>query len=89
MKAAKFISILTILGVLLLGSTVVLSQTDTTLPTTPDGRPVPGPHFSGVCTDGINLYVLAGPVVYQYSLPDLTLVKTLELPLPEPPATEE
>ena len=31
------------------------------------------------------LYVMAGPMLYQYSLPDLTLKNKVELPKPEPP----
>jgi len=80
--------VLVVLTVLVFGVTMVLADSDTTLPTTPDGRPMPGPGLSGICTDGIYLYVLAGPNVYQYSLPDLTLTKTLEIPRPEPPTTE-
>ena len=89
MKLKKAMSVLAVLGMLLLGLTVAPAQSDTTLPTTPDGRPMPGPGLSGICTDGIHLYVFAGPMVYQYSLPDLTLSKSLEIPRPEPPATEE
>ena len=89
MKLKKTMSVIAVLGMLLLGLTVASAQSDTTLPTTPDGRPMPGPGLSGICTDGIHLYVLAGPTVYQFTLPDLTLTNSLELPRPEPPATEE
>lgn len=89
MKSTKSVSMLVVLTILLFGSSLVLADSDTTLPATPDGRPMPGPALSGICTDGLHLYVLAGPMVYQYSLPDLTLSKSLEIPRPQPPATQE
>jgi len=60
----------------------------------PDGAesnqpPPPPPHHMGWPTglwagNGV-LYVLAGPVVYWYSTPDLKLQSTVELPKPAPP----
>jgi len=55
--------------------------------------PLPPPHHMGfhppppasVCTDGKHLYVIMGPKILQYTTPDLTLKKTLELPRPTPP----
>ena len=89
MKVTKLVSMLAVLAVLVIGSTLVSAQSEMTLPTIPNGGPTRGPSLSGICTDGIHLYVLAGPMVHQYTLPDLTLTNSLELPRPEPPATEE
>jgi hypothetical protein len=46
-----------------------------------------GPH--GLWTGNGSLYVLAGPVVYRYTTPDLALKATIELPEPEFPEIEE
>ena len=52
----------------------------------PRGRkPHPGPGPSGFCTTGQSLYVMQGKSIYQYTLNDLTLMNTAELPTPEPP----
>ena len=54
----------------------------------PHHHPMPGPP-QGLWTGGNYLYAMAGPVVYRYSLPDLKLDLTQELPkpdLPPPPA---
>jgi len=45
--------------------------------------PIPEPH--GVWTGDGFLYIMAGPVIYRYSTPDLTLQTTIELPKPELP----
>lgn len=46
-----------------------------------------GPH--GIWAGTSVLYVLAGPMVYQYSIPDLTLQKSTELPKPDFIADED
>jgi hypothetical protein len=43
--------------------------------------------FSGICGDQQNLYVLAGGKIMQYSLADLKLLKTVDLPKPVPPSS--
>ena len=43
--------------------------------------PTPG---GGICTDGKYLYVLQGPWIQQYTIPDLKLQGTVELPRPKP-----
>jgi hypothetical protein len=43
------------------------------------GMPLPPPG-GGICTDGKYLYVLQGVSIHQYTIPDLTLKKTVELP---------
>ena len=43
------------------------------------------PPRAQACTDGQNLYVVAGPLIFQYTLPDLTLSKTVELSKPDLP----
>lgn len=48
-----------------------------------DRLPPPPPMGGALWEYGTNLYVLAGPVVYVYTLPDLTPASTLELPKPE------
>jgi hypothetical protein len=44
---------------------------------------LPGPH--GLWAGDGALYVLAGPMIYQFSTPDLTLKTKVELPKPEFP----
>jgi hypothetical protein len=51
----------------------------------PPHPPMGGPH--GLCTMESNLYVLAGHAIHRYSIPDLTLQSTTELPAPELPAS--
>jgi len=46
----------------------------------------PPPLPAAVCADGKHLYVACGPKIFQYSIPDLKLIKTVELPKPAPPA---
>lgn len=46
------------------------------------------PPPASVCTDGKYLYVLMGPRILQYSIPDLTLQNTVELPRPTPPGNK-
>ncbi len=43
--------------------------------------PMPGPH--GIWAGESSLYVLSGPMIYQYSIPDLTLKTSVALPKPE------
>jgi hypothetical protein len=43
------------------------------------------PPGGGICTDGKYLYVLQGPWIQQYTIPDLKLKNTVELPRPKPP----
>lgn len=79
---------------LILVKTVALPQpelatTDTATSTTTATLPPP-PHGVGpaaACTDGTSLYVLQGTQMLQYTLPDLTLAKTVALPQPEPVTT--
>jgi hypothetical protein len=48
------------------------------------GRPpMMGP--SGISADKQNLYVLAGPKIMQFSLDNMKLLKTVDLPKPTPP----
>jgi hypothetical protein len=49
----------------------------------PFGPPMAGPL--GIYATESFLYVVAGPVIYQFSTPDLELRNTVELPRPEPP----
>lgn len=56
------------------------------MPFPPPPLPLAGPH--GVWAGDGFLYALAGPMLFQYSLPDLTLKKTAELPKPEFPKPE-
>jgi len=48
-------------------------------------RPPPPPQSHGLWASGNSLYVLAGPFIYVYSVPDLTLQNTVQLPKPELP----
>jgi hypothetical protein len=50
----------------------------------PPPLPPRGGHQAIWAGEGV-LYVLAGPLLYRYSTPDLTLKATVELLKPEPP----
>jgi hypothetical protein len=56
--------------------------------TTPREQP-PHPRFgmlpppAATCTDGKHLYVVWGPKILQYTIPDLKLHNTVELPKPD------
>jgi hypothetical protein len=52
-------------------------------PCPPPHPPMGGPQ--GLWAGDGSLYVLAGPLLYRFSTPDLTLKTTAELPKPEPP----
>jgi hypothetical protein len=59
-------------------------------PKPPEARPFPPPPLPPAGPQGLwagegALYVLAGPRLYRFSTPDLTLKNTAELPKPEPP----
>lgn len=47
--------------------------------------PPPPPLSHGLWVGNNSLYVLAGPFIYIYSVPDLTLRNTVQLPKPELP----
>jgi hypothetical protein len=64
------------------------------LPKEQEARPCPPPHPPMGGPPGLwaaegSLYVLAGPMLYRFSTPDLTLKTTAELPKPEPPKAEK
>ncbi len=48
--------------------------------------PTIGPH--GLWAGADALYVLAGPIIYKFSIPDLTLQTIVELPKPELPKAD-
>ena len=53
--------------------------------------PPPPPHMggpNGLWAGNGALYVLAGPMIYQFSTPDLTLKTSVELPKPEFPKAD-
>lgn len=43
------------------------------------------PPPAAICTDGKHLYVLSGPKIFQYTIPDLRINNTIELPKPDFP----
>lgn len=53
----------------------------------PPPPPTVGPHGLWIRED--LLYVLAGPVIHRYSIPDLTLGNSTELPRPDPPKVKQ
>jgi hypothetical protein len=57
------------------------------MPWPPLHPPMGGPP--GLWAGEGSLYVLAGPMLYRFSTPDLTLKTTTELPKPEPPKAEK
>jgi len=73
-----FVAVVSVVGVV-----NGFTQTDTSqFPRHPMGPP-PAP---AVCTDGKYLFVVMGPKIHLYSVPDLTLQNTVELPRPTPPS---
>lgn len=48
------------------------------------GRHMGPPPTAAVCTDGKYLFVVIGPKIHVYTIPDLTLKNTAELPRPTP-----
>jgi len=55
------------------------------MPCPPPPLPMRGPQ--GLWAGGGSLYILAGPMLYHYSTPDLALKNKAELPKPELPKT--
>lgn len=51
-------------------------------------QPPPPPAGSGLCTDGTYLFILRGHSIQQYAVADMTLVKSVDLPKPEPPTAD-
>ena len=52
-------------------------------------QPPPPQQGSGLCTDGTYLFMLRGHSLQQYTVADMTLVKSVDLPKPEPPPTAD
>jgi hypothetical protein len=52
-------------------------------------QPPPPPAGSGLCTDGTYLFMQRGHSIQQYTVADMTFVKSVDLPKPEPPPTAE
>ncbi|MBF0258430.1 MAG: hypothetical protein HQK62_06270 [Desulfamplus sp.] len=46
------------------------------------------PPSGGLCTDGTYLFVMTGNRIHQYTVSDMALINTIELPKPELPTTE-
>ena len=67
------------------GTPTLLPPADSTSGQVPP--PPPGGRSQGVWTSNGILYILAGPIVYRYSIPDLVLQTSVELPKPTPPVT--
>lgn len=51
-------------------------------------QPPPPRAGSGLCTDGTYLFMLRGPEIQQYSVSDMTLVNSVQLPSPETQETD-
>lgn len=51
-------------------------------------QPPPPPAGAGLCTDGTYLFMLRGHSIQQYTVADMALVKSIDLPKPEPPPAE-
>ncbi|MFZ5453991.1 MAG: hypothetical protein ACOZF2_19245 [Thermodesulfobacteriota bacterium] len=81
----KIRQVLTIVFLLLLCAGVVSGLAEQqTMPPPPHHRMGP-PPTAAVCTDGKYLFVVIGPKIHVYTVPDLTLKNTAELPRPTPP----
>jgi hypothetical protein len=71
-------------------STSASASSSTTTDATSSSELPPLPPMGGGCwTDGSLLYVITGPLLHAYSVPDLTLGTTVELPRPEPPSASK
>jgi hypothetical protein len=88
MKIRHVLTIVTVLLIFIwIGSS--LAQQTMTPQASPQhmfGPPLPP---ATACTDGKHLYVILGPKIYQYTVPDLKLHNTVELPLPAPPTQRQ
>lgn len=65
------------------------NQTQTTAGAPPQGMGPPPDAGSGMCADGEYLFVLSGRTVQQFTISDMSLVQSVELPQPALTATEE
>lgn len=65
------------------------TSADTALGSDNQTQPPPPPPGSGLCTDGTYLFMLRDHSIQQYTVSDMTLVKSVELPKPEPPPTAD
>ena len=87
MKIRKILAGLGLALVLILTSVAAFAAPPegTFLP--PGMPPMIGPPLMGpaMATDKQHLYVLAGPMITQFSLNDLKLLKSVDLPKPRPP----
>jgi hypothetical protein len=77
--------IIVVFFLLVAGAVYGLAQQAAPFPPPPHHRGCLPPLPGSVCTDGKYLYVVLGPKIYLYSVPDLNLKKTVELPKPTPP----
>jgi hypothetical protein len=84
MKMRHALTIVVVLSILVWGGNCFAQQM---MPPPPPPHPMFGgpPPAATVCADGKYLYVVCGPKIHQYSIPDLKLQKTVELPKPTPP----
>lgn len=58
------------------------NQTQTAAGAPPEGMGPPTAAGSGMCTDGEYLFVLSGKTLQQYTIADMSLVQSVELPQP-------
>jgi hypothetical protein len=82
MKIRKILASLGLALVLILTSVAVFAGPPEGMFPPPGMPPMIGPAMA---TDKQHLYVLAGPKITQFSLGDLKLLKSVDLPKPRPP----
>lgn len=86
MKLSKILVSLALALVLILTSVAAFAGPPEGMSPPPGMYPMMGPMGPAAMTsDKQHLYVLVGPKIIQYSLGDLKLLKTIDLPKPEPP----
>ncbi len=87
MKIRKILASLGLALVLILTSVAVFAGPPEGMFPPPGMPPMMGPAMMGpaMATDKQHLYVLAGPKITQFSLGDLKLLKSVDLPKPRPP----
>jgi hypothetical protein len=87
MKIRKILASLGLALVLILTSVAAFAAPPEGMFPPPGMPPMMGPAMMGpaMATDKQHLYVLAGPKITQFSLGDLKLLKSVDLPKPSPP----
>lgn len=85
MKIFQTLTVVVVLSLMFMGATTSFAQRSSSTDFLPPPMGFPPPPATS-CTDGKFLYVTIGPKIFQYSIPELTLQNSVDLPRPTPPA---